>query len=217
VEFRFGEIAPLERYRRSGLRGHPSFASGPRAGTRWVSEPSQGFGNRFRRFIVGIRRNCARTSCQFRVLFPMLRPILRTHAATSFSTWCSQIRRTFQPRRWSFPWFLWSRSRLPEILSRQKVGSLWRQIGKRHPCQKSPLTKTATFAFGKTKSGRPGRVRSCCRNLRPPALSNDRIYRSGVVFFPLILDITRLRCSGDMMSTTDGHPPLQAKWFSPQA
>jgi len=166
---------------------------------------SQGFGSLFLRFKTGRSRCCARTTSQSMVTSPRACVIRATHAVASSSTWCSQILSTLQPRRRNFSQFLRSRSRLPPILFRQKVGNLWRQTGNRHPCQKSPLTKTATLAFGKTKSGHPGRARSCCRNLSRKAFSRAWIYRSGVVFFPLILDITRLRCSGDMKSTMGAH------------
>ena len=168
--------------------------------------PAQGFGSRSLRFRTGMRRCRARRASQSIVTSPRASVIRPIHAIASNSTWCSQILSAFHPRRRSFLEFRWSRSRLPAILFRQKVGSLWRQSGNLHPCQKSPLTKTATLAFKKTKSGRPGRVRSCCRNLSREAFNRARIYRSGVVFFPLILDITRLRCSGDMMSTTGIYP-----------
>jgi len=187
--------------------------------TRLPQQPirTQGFGSLFRRLSGGIRSSWLWTTFKFSRLLPTVRAILCTHATASVSTWCSQILSTFQRRRRSFLVFLLSRSRLQPILFRQKAGSLWCQTGNLHPCQKSPFTKTATLASAKTKSGRPGSARSCCVNLSREAFNRARIYRSGVVFFPLILDITRLRCCGDMMSTTDGHPRLQAKWFSPQA
>jgi len=55
-----------------------------------------------------------------------------------------------------------SRSRFSRSLFRQKSDNLYSHDGSRYPCQKSPSMRTATLAFGKTRSGLAGNDFTCC-------------------------------------------------------
>lgn len=112
-----------------------------------------------------------------------------TQATGSRSTWCSHIRTTHHPRRRSRRKFLASLRRVFSIFSRQKGVSEGLHKGNRHPCQKSPSTKTAIFAPGKTRSGFPGRSPACLRYLSPRWCAILRMANSGAVSLPLIRDI----------------------------
>lgn len=128
------------------------------------------------------------------------RRVMRSAHNSPLPAWCSHSLTVFHPIRESRLKLLASLARLPAILLRQKLAILSPHRGKRQPCQKSPSTKTATLAFLNTKSGQPGRVLSCRLKVGRAALSREAMYRSGVVLLPLIRDITRFRCSAEMMS-----------------
>lgn len=81
---------------------------------------------------------------------------------------CSQIRMTFQPRLRSFARFRRSRRELFSIFGSQYFLLLLGRIQCcLHPCQKQPSTNTASFLFGKIKSGEPSTPLTC---LRQPAI-----------------------------------------------
>ena len=122
------------------------------------------------------------------------------HISGDRSIWCSHIRTTFQPirlRRW---WFRASRRRVASILASHLSESLSRHCGNRHPCQKSPSTKTATRSSRKTKSGRPGSSRTWLSQVSSRDEKASAMALSGPVSRPLIRDMTALLVSGDMMS-----------------
>src|ERR1035437_1083190 len=81
-----------------------------------------------------------------------------------FASSCSQIRTTRQPARRSVRVTSRSRARLPDSFRRQNARLFLGLVARfGQPCQKQPSTKTASRAFGKTKSGlpkarNPGRV-----------------------------------------------------------
>ena len=141
---------------------------------------------------------------------PTISTIRRTQSRMSVSIWCSQIRMTVQPERRRLLKFLWSRTRFFAILSCQNGGSRCAQTGNRHPCQKSPSTKTATLLSLNTKSGFPGSDASWRAKTNPAASSNAFRYFSGDVFFAWLRDITRLRCSTDITSATGSLPSLHS-------
>lgn len=70
------------------------------------------------------------------------------------------------------------------------------------PCQKHPWTKITFLREEKTRSGVPGRFLACRRKRYPIRWTSDRTANSGFVSFERICDISRLRCSGVMVSTT---------------
>lgn len=87
---------------------------------------------------------------------PRARRILETASSFERRSSCSQMRTTVHPRRRRRPKLRRSRARLASILTCQNGVSLFRQTGKRQPCQKSPSTNTATRLRVGTMSGRPG-------------------------------------------------------------
>ena len=98
--------------------------------------------------------------------------------------------------------FLISRSRFASIFWRQKSR---RVAGRRKrwqswPCQKHPFAKIAARYFGKARSGLPGRSFTCNRNRKPFRCKALRNSSSGLVFFPRIPAIIRLRTAGSTMS-----------------
>lgn len=138
--------------------------------------------------------------------------ILSTHRSRSRSISCSQIRSTTHPARRNFLKLRRSLARLSPIFFVQNGLNLYSQAGNRHPCQKSPSTKTATRARANTKSGRPGKPRTWRCGRLPAFLSARAISRSGQVFFGPILLIRADLVLGDMMSTKNeppaaGEPP----------
>ena len=111
------------------------------------------------------------------------------------SNGCSQIWTTFQPIRRRQRWFRASR-RVAAILVSLLSGSFSRHCGKRHPCQKSPSTKTAPRSARNTKSSRaaqfpyvafPGQTAGCERighgplrsSVPAPDPGHDRATRLG--------------------------------------
>lgn len=75
-------------------------------------------------------------------------------------------------------------------------------------CQKQPWMKIATRYFGKTISGFPGRSFLCNLYLYPFAHSHLRTIISGRVSFPRILDMLKLRCSGEWTSIIESLPAV---------
>lgn len=74
-----------------------------------------------------------------------------------------------------------------------------------HPgcrCQKHPFTNTMVFHFGRTKSGRPGRLRLCNRNRRPSRCAAFRTNISGTVCLPRTALIIEDRLDFDTWSIT---------------
>lgn len=118
----------------------------------------------------------------------------------SFVTSCSQSRTTVQPIALSSFRFRASLRQVALILASHFSDSLSRHSLKRHPCQKSPSTNTATMAPRNTRSGRPGRSGTWLSHSSPSAAMAAATAFSGPVFFPLILAMTALRFSGDIMS-----------------
>ncbi len=95
-----------------------------------------------------------------------------------------------------------SRSLLSEIFFCQNsvrvLGS--RKSGQSWPCQKQPWKSMTTRCLGKMISGFPGSSRACSRNRSPKRWSPDRSRISGLVFFPRMPDIMRLRVSEETVS-----------------
>src|SRR5688572_20034516 len=69
------------------------------------------------------------------------------------------------------------------------------------PCQKSPSTKTATLARGKTMSGVPGSVRTFLRNRSP---SRQSVLRKSTSGFVSVLVLARF--ARDVASETARRP-----------
>lgn len=90
-----------------------------------------------------------------------------------------------------------SRSRFPPIFSIQNSVFVAGTTKSAHSCQcqKQPCTNTTARNRGNTKSGVPGKDRSCSRYRNPRRHSALRKRISGLVLRPLIRDMQRLRCS----------------------
>ena len=131
---------------------------------------------------------------------------LFNHSAASSSTFSngilvgpfnehSQTVRIRQPRCSSDERASASTSRFLSILVRQNltldVGHL--NKGQSWPCQKQPCARTTALYLGKTMSGFPGRRLSWRRNRNPRENNPFRRNISGLVSFPRIPDIIRLR------------------------
>jgi hypothetical protein len=68
---------------------------------------------------------------------------------------CSQRRMTVQSAARNLRKFRWSRILFARNFDLQNSDNLCSQTGNRHPCQKSPSMKTATFSLRNTMSGVP--------------------------------------------------------------
>jgi len=68
---------------------------------------------------------------------------------------CSQSRMTVQSAARKRLKFRWSRLLFARNFDLQNSDNLCSHAGNRHPCQKSPSMKIATFFSGKTISGAP--------------------------------------------------------------
>jgi hypothetical protein len=73
------------------------------------------------------------------------------------------------------------------------------------PCQKSPSQKIAILSLLSTKSGLPLRPAGWHSKRRPRPSSIPAITASGAVFSLLILDMMRLRVSGETVSVIALH------------
>jgi hypothetical protein len=99
----------------------------------------------------------------------------------------------------------WRRSRatLSANLAFQKDALLIGVVAYLHPrcrCQKHPCTNTAARCRAKTISGLPERDRECRRNRSPAACRARRTTISGLVFFPPMPAIMRLRVARSTIS-----------------
>ena len=86
--------------------------------------------------------------------------------------------------------------------SRQNFPLLFGQLNMLHSClcQKHPLIMITARYLGNTRSGFPGRSLACSLYRKPLAWSAFRTTNSGLVFFPRIEDIIRLRVAGSTIS-----------------
>ena len=84
------------------------------------------------------------------------RRIRSMHRPLSERISCSQSRMTVQSAARKRRKFRWSRFLFVCNFDFQNSDNLCSHAGSRHPCQKSPSMKTATFFFEKTISGDPG-------------------------------------------------------------
>jgi hypothetical protein len=114
-----------------------------------------------------------------------VRTAAATRSAASSVSSCSHTRRGSHPARTSLSSVSLSRRLLPSIFSRHQSAFALGQVAcSSQPCQKQPLTKTATLAPEKTTSAcllRDGTGRRCIRKRRPCRCSADLNARSGVV------------------------------------
>lgn len=112
----------------------------------------------------------------------------------------SQMTNTRQPCSASCFLTLASRAVLASNFFCQNAARVLGVVVKRHPClcQKQPCTKTTAWCLGNTRSGLPGSL-ACSRKRSPAQCRNLRTSSSGVVFFPRMPDIIRLRVA---LSTT---------------
>lgn len=96
-----------------------------------------------------------------------------------------------------------SRCRFPDIFFFQNLALLDGHLksGQSCPCQKHPCTRMTARYFGKTRSGLPGSFLSWSRYRYPLANSARLITSSGLVSFPLMPAIMRLRVRLSTMST----------------
>jgi hypothetical protein len=102
---------------------------------------------------------------------------------------------TVHPKRRSWRFTLLSRNVLDSNLFNQNVALLDGVVENLHRawrCQKQPCTNTAVLYFASTMSGRPGNF-ACSLNRSPARCNALRTYSSGLVSFPRIPDIIRLR------------------------
>jgi hypothetical protein len=110
----------------------------------------------------------------------------------------SQISMTRQPLLVSFCMLRVSRSTVWRNLSAQNSVRVAGTVANLQPmwrCQKQPCTNMHVLYLARTISGQPGRFFTWILNLNPLRCRNRRTFNSGIVFFPLMLDIIRERVS----------------------
>lgn len=130
----------------------------------------------------------------------------------------SQTVTTDQPRSRKRSAFFSSRRTFESNLCCQKSILLFGVLAFAQPgcrCQKQPWTNIATFHFGNTISGVPGRSFRCRRNRRPNECAIRLTTISGVVFLPPTRDISQDRRTGVSRSTKMPTPPLTENAFPP--
>ena len=101
-----------------------------------------------------------------------------------------------------------SRSRFPQIFPIQNSVFVAGVTNSAHSCQcqKQPCTNTTARNRGNTKSGVPGKDRSCSRYRNPRHHSALRKSTSGLVLRPLIRAMQRRRCSTVKTSIQEAIP-----------
>lgn len=125
--------------------------------------------------------------------------IFLMHFLGFFSMSCSQILNTDHPSRRNFLVYLLSRIMLFSILSRQNFFAGFFFSLYLYPCQKSPSQQMTIFFLLCTKSGLPY-ILGYISHLQPESESIFFIFKSILVFVPLIRDITHDLFSGVKMS-----------------
>lgn len=99
--------------------------------------------------------NAPARSREYRAHVHNARRIRSIHRPLSERIPCSQSRMTVQPAARKRRKFRWSRLLFARNFDLQNPDSLCSHAGNRHPCQKSPSMKIATFFLRKTISGVP--------------------------------------------------------------
>src|SRR5579859_3010316 len=115
---------------------------------------------------------------------------------------CSQSRMTVQSAARKRLKFRWSRLLFARSFDLQNSDNLCSHVGNRHPCQKSPSMKTATFFFKKTISGDPSNLLQFRWKRRPVFRSLRCINSSKGPSLSFTAFIARERCSGVIWSGT---------------
>jgi len=142
----------LSQVSRNGSRGVASVSRKETCGS-----PGSGHWVSCARLLLGMTETVAllRTPTGFGECMHNARRIRSMHRPLSERIWCSQSRMTVQSAVRSRRKFRWSRFLFSRNFNLQKCDSLCSHAGSRHPCQKSPSMKIATFSLGKTMSGVP--------------------------------------------------------------
>jgi hypothetical protein len=115
----------------------------------------------------------------------------------------SHMTRTSQPSTSNASAFLVSRALFLSNFSRQystRVEGMWESTQPSCECQKQPWTWMIFRCRAKTRSGRPGNLAECNRNLKPMRCTNRRTASSGLVSLLRIRRMFSLLRSGEIVS-----------------